>query len=435
MNIPLDQLYHYIQNVAEKIYGDLVVIYRFYPHGSKNINDLNNLENFNCENNSKEWLNKTICPLLWCNDQEPLDYEFYSRHLRVRPENQLTVILKSNGLYVPHKNLNYRRLSVFEKHLLLHSEQRSTNLKKYESDNELIPVYYWSHAVIARDWFRYAEHETFQKNAARKTFLIYNRAWSNTREYRLKFTDLLIDNNLVEHCQTTCNAIDPELGVHYTDHQFKNTQWKPSNKLENFFNTSTAHAASSASFETVNYNSTDIEIVLETLFDDSRLHLTEKSLRPIACGQPFILAGTHGSLRYLRNYGFKTFEDVWEETYDLIEDPQDRLTQIVALMQQIARWDADTKSKKMQIAQQIADHNRRWFFSQEFFDQATGELKTNLTVALAELDHPDNYKVDYWNQFASTPAVINFASVNQESQWPTKSDIDVVLAVLKNKTQ
>jgi hypothetical protein len=104
-------------------------------------------------------------------------------------------------------------------------------------------------------------------------------------------------------------------------------------------------------------------------------------------------------------------------------------------MQQIARWDADTKSKKMQMAQQIADHNRQWFFSQGFFDQVTGELKTNLTVALAELDHPDNYKVDYWNQFASTPAVINFASVNQESQWPTKSDIDVVLAVLKNKTQ
>jgi len=163
--------------------------------------------------------------------------------------------------------------------------------------------------------------------------------------------------------------------------------------------------------------------------------LTEKSLRPIACGQPFILAGTHGSLEYLRSYGFKTFENVWEENYDLVEDPRDRLTQIVALMQQIAHWDTDTKSKKMQMAQQIADYNRRRFFSQEFFDQVADELKTNLTVAFAELKHPDNYKVDHWNRLATTPEIVDFVSANQDLQYPTKSDIDVVLAVLKNKTQ
>jgi hypothetical protein len=434
MNIPLDQLYHYIQNVAEKIYGDLVVIYRFYPHGSKNINDLNNLENFNYENDSKEWLNKTICPLLWCNDQEPLDYEFYSNNLRVWPKNPWTSLLTSVGLNMPITNLNYRRASIFEKHILLHSDQRSDNLKKYKTNNELIPVYYWSHAIIARDWFRYAEHATFQKNA-RKTFLIYNRAWSNTREYRLKFADLLIEHDLVEHCQTTCNAVDPELGVHYTDHQFKNTQWKPNNKLENFFSATAADSTSSAAFDTKNYNSTDIEVVLETLFDDTRLHLTEKSLRSIACGQPFILAGTHGSLEYLRSYGFKTFENVWDETYDLVEDPRDRLTQIVSLMQQIVNWDSYTKSKKMQIAQQIADYNRRWFFSQGFFDQVTGELKTNLTVAFAELDHSDNYKVDYWNRLATTPAIIDFVSANQDLQYPTNSNINFVLNLLNNKTQ
>ena len=43
MNIPLDRLYHYIANIAQEIYSDRIVIYRFWPHGSKNINDLNNL--------------------------------------------------------------------------------------------------------------------------------------------------------------------------------------------------------------------------------------------------------------------------------------------------------------------------------------------------------------------------------------------------------
>ena len=42
MNVPLDRLYHYINNIAQEIYGDRVIIYRFFPHGSKNINNLQN---------------------------------------------------------------------------------------------------------------------------------------------------------------------------------------------------------------------------------------------------------------------------------------------------------------------------------------------------------------------------------------------------------
>jgi len=434
MSIPLDRLYHYIQSIAEQIYSDRVIIYRFYPHGSKNINDLNNLTDLNYNNDSKEWVDKAIFPLLWCNDQEPLDYEFYSKHLRVWPENPLLLILKSNDLYVPYKNLNYRRLSVFEKHILLHSEQRSTNLEKYRSDNELIPVYYWSHGIIAQDWFRYAEYETFQKKV-KKTFLIYNRAWSNTREYRLRFAELLIHLNLQKHCRTSINPIEPELGIHYDSHQFKNSAWRPRTVLENHFPISQAHSHYSADFDINDYNATDIEVVLETLFDDNRLHLTEKSLRPIACAQPFILAGTHGSLEYLRSYGFQTFSNVWDESYDLIEDPAERLIQIAELMKYISTWLPHQREQNMAEAQAIADYNRQHFFSQDFFNQLTDELKTNLMSAFDQLDHPENYRIDYWNQLASTPEIINFVSANQETHFPTKSDLDFILDLLKNKTQ
>ena len=424
MSIPLDRLYHYIEDIAQEIYNDRIIIYRFYPHGSKNINDLNNLYK------SDGWLERTIYPSIWCNDQEPLDYEFYRQHLRVRPDTTFVSILKSNNLYVPYKNLNHRRISVFKTHILLHSEKRSKNLEKYQDDNELISVYYWSHGVIAHDWFRYAEHETFQKKV-KKTFLIYNRAWSNTREYRLKFADLLIKNNLIEHCQTTCNVIDPDLGVHYTDYQFKNTLWKPNNKLENFLKPTTADSTSSADFQTWDYNSTDIEIVLETLFDDDRLHLTEKSLRPIACAQPFILAGTHGSLEYLRSYGFVTFGDVWDESYDLVEDPEERLIMIADLMKQIANWAPRVKERKMAQAQEIAQHNHQRFFSQDFFNQMIDELKTNLISAFIELGNPKNYKIDHWNKLALLPEIINFVSTNKDTHYPTKSDLDFILNLLK----
>jgi hypothetical protein len=434
MNIPLNRLYHYIENIAQEIYGDPIIIYRFWPHGSKNINDLNPLNDYRADQNCKEWVIRTTYPSAWCNDQEPLDYDFYSKNLLTKPDDVFSLLLKSNGLYQPSTNLNYRKQSIFKKNILLHSERRSENLNKYQLANELIPVYYWSHAVIARDWFRYAKHESFHKNTT-KTFLIYNRAWSNTREYRLKFTDLLIENDLIEHCQITCNSIDPELNVHYANHRFKNPVWKPINQLENYVGPSTANSTSSADFDTDDYNSTEIEVVLETMFDDSRLHLTEKSLRPVACGQPFILAGTHGSLEYLRGYGFKTFGNIWDEQYDTIENPKDRLIKITELMQCIANWSAADRKNKLAQARAIAEYNRQHFFSQEFFNQVVNELKTNLATAFAELDNPKNYKIDYWNKLAATPEIIDFVSANQEIYWPTKTDLEYVLSVLGNKTQ
>ena len=316
----------------------------------------------------------------------------------------------------------------------MHSEKRSHNLEKYQADDELIPVYYWSHAVIAQDWFRYAKHETFQKNA-KKTFLIYNRAWSNTREYRLRFTDLLVKNNLLLHCQTSCNIVDPDLHIHYTDHTFKNPQWRPTNMLENFLQPTTADANSSADFNTVDYNSTEIEVVLETLFDDDRLHLTEKSLRPIACGQPFILAGTHGSLEYLRSYGFKTFDSVWDESYDQITDPEERLTAVVDLMRQISTWDESTKKKKLSQAQTIADYNQQWFFSQEFFDLVVNELKINLKLAFDKLEQCNNYKpwIDRWSHLKSYPEITEYLKNNQNLQLPTTDSVDQTILIAQNR--
>ena len=164
-------------------------------------------------------------------------------------------------------------------------------------------------------------------------------------------------------------------------------QWQPTHVLENWLQPTTANASSSADFNTDDYNSIDIEVVLETLFDDARIHLTEKSLRPIACGQPFILAGAAGSLPYLKSYGFKTFDKCWDESYDFKADPEKRLIKITELMKHINEWDANTYTNKMAQALAIADYNRQHFFSKEFFNHVVNELKTNLKSGLMALDN------------------------------------------------
>jgi hypothetical protein len=420
MSIPLDRLYHYVETVAQDIYNDHVIIYRFWPHGSKNLKNLSLLKYYS-------WQERTIFPRIYCQDQEPLDYDFYHIKINLHPWVE---ILKSINRYTPKGNLNYFNQSLFKKSILLHSEKQSYHVEKYQQDGELIPVYYWSHAVIARDWFRYAKHVK-QNKQANRTFLIYNRAWSGTREYRLRFLELLVKLELQHNCLTSVNAIEPELNIHYNSHEFKNPAWKPQTVLENFFPTSTAQSHYSADFDIEDYEATDIEVVLETLFDDTRLHLTEKILRSIACGQTFILAGTYGSLEYLRSYGFVTFDDIWDESYDLVKDPEERLMRIADLMKQIANWTHTVRERKMAEARAIADYNKQHFFSQEFFNLVVNELRTNLKLSLKEFEVYNNSKawIAWQQELITHPEITEFLKTSKDTAAPTQEQLDFIMSL------
>lgn len=373
MTIPLDRLYHYIENTCQEIWPESVIIYRFFPHGSKDFANLTYLRN------NYQRIELMTKPYVFCHDQEPLNYSLYDSATN-HTKSEIDFVRRVGS--VKHNMRDYP-IDIWDWALLIHSEKNSKELAQYEQDG-FVGVYYWSHALIARDWFRFAEHIR-QRKQSKKTFLIYNRAWAGTREYRLKFAEYLPKLKLDQDCIMRINPIDPTLGKHYNLHTFKNPMWRPTTVLEQFFPLCTADSHYSADFDLADYESTDIEVVLETLFDDSRLHLTEKSLRPITLGQPFILAGTPGSLEYLRSYGFKTFGHIWDEQYDLETDPDYRLVKITNLMRQIANWTPEVRQSKLAEAQAIAEYNRKHFFSVEFFNQLRQELKDNLTTAFNKL--------------------------------------------------
>jgi len=417
MSIPLDQLYPFIEHIA----GKTVELRRFYPHGSKNIEDLNPIR-------IPLGYQQFISPLIFCYDQEPLDFARYQYCGNELPKFK-SLFKKYN---LEGYNFQTSRRNIYDKSLLIHSEKNSAEVETYRN-NWFIPVYYWSHAIISLDWFRYARHITQLKNI-KKTFLIYNRAWAGTREYRLKFSELLIKLGLENHCQTSVNPVEPELGIHYKLHKFKNPAWRPATVLENIFPVSTAQSHYSADFDIEDYEATDIEVVLETLFDDCRIQLTEKSLRPIACAQPFILASTHGSLEYLRSYGFKTFGHVWDEDYDLIENHKERLTRIADLMQEIANWTPEERVVKMAEAQVIAEYNCQRFFSQEFFDLVVNELKDNLQAGLEELENTNTSRlwIERRKKLWKIPEYQeSWYDFGPDSYWPGRTRQDILKVVAR----
>jgi hypothetical protein len=177
-----------------------------------------------------------------------------------------------------------------------------------------------------------------------------------------------------------------DTGNDYREHRFKNQNINISTRnLEDYFFNNQTTSAASADYSSEDYQTCGIEVVLETLFDDSRIHLTEKILRPIACAHPFILVSTPGSLKYLHRYGFKTFHDLIDESYDRIQDPVKRLQAIIELMTDISNMPTDDKKILFQKMSEIAKQNQERFFSEDFQSQVVQEFKQNLDQGMKKM--------------------------------------------------
>ena len=393
MNIPLDNLYHWV----ESLLPDPAVLYVFRPPGSKKISDCN-------------WLNDydqtTVYrfPGVIAHDQEPLDWNLYNcpeQYLKLgrwdsynkwpeqllKSDNQLTT--DSDILRLRYfSNFNLKSLvyiissSIYDQIILIHSEKNSKDLEKYQQ-NGFLCVHYWSHAVIARDWYRFAEHDKRLNSTTQSThkFLIYCRDWSHRREYRLKFLEMLVTNKLDQDSLTSVMHNNSD-NIHCLDYKFLNPQFELSDpttilQIQNNNFPSTA----SADYDYCDFINTQISVVLETVFDDSRVHLTEKTLKPIACGHPFLLAAGPNSLEYIRSYGFKTFAPWIDESYDSELDSFKRLEKIIDSMKQIQKLQGQELEDFNKAVKAIADYNKEYFFSKKFFNILEAELKNNLVRA------------------------------------------------------
>lgn len=91
-----------------------------------------------------------------------------------------------------------------------------------------------------------------------------------------------------------------------------------------------------------------INLVTESAFHYPSQHPSEKLIKPILTKRGFILVGASGLLNVLREFGFKTFDSVWDESYDSITDASQRLLSIVNLVNDLSKQDLNTLIKQVQ---------------------------------------------------------------------------------------
>jgi len=72
--------------------------------------------------------------------------------------------------------------------------------------------------------------------------------------------------------------------------------------------------------------------------DYNGLHITEKTYKALI-SQPFIIVGQYGHLEKLREWGFQTYPELFDESYDLIENPMERIDFIIDEIERLCNMD------------------------------------------------------------------------------------------------
>tara|TARA_Y100001963_G_C6783167_1_gene451102 strand:+ start:1582 stop:2823 length:1242 start_codon:yes stop_codon:yes gene_type:complete len=88
------------------------------------------------------------------------------------------------------------------------------------------------------------------------------------------------------------------------------------------------------------------------------MFITEKTYRAL-CFHPTIIAGNKGILKYLRELGFKTFPNFFDESYDDIENDHDRIFAVVNEVERICKLSVDEVHKMAKESFDIVLHNQR----------------------------------------------------------------------------
>ena len=97
-----------------------------------------------------------------------------------------------------------------------------------------------------------------------------------------------------------------------------------------------------------------IDVVAES--DVFNYHwLTEKVAKPLATGKPFVLLGGRNSLQLLRDWGFVTFGDMIDESYDDEEVPTLRIEKIIRSLKQV--YHSPARQQLVEQMNQTAQHN------------------------------------------------------------------------------
>jgi hypothetical protein len=106
-----------------------------------------------------------------------------------------------------------------------------------------------------------------------------------------------------------------------------------------------------------------VYVPTETVYFGRRQHITEKTFKAIALEMPFVLVAPVGSLEYMREYGFKTFAGVLDESYDTETDDIKRIERVTKLLKDLDNLTVKERQSIHRACLPIVEHNFNHFYN------------------------------------------------------------------------
>jgi hypothetical protein len=260
-----------------------------------------------------------------------------------------------------------------------HSTEKEGFLKYHDNYYDW---YYFYHGFAALDWFGNIPYRRPITQYS-KVFISFNNLYTEKRSYRLSLVAKLLESGLKDRGFISMNQSDIASKIKNEIFSSNSSISRENKKL--IFNTMLPDPPK-LTIDTDNHDGSlsandDLEvlsrglwhIVTETIFYDQKLHLTEKIFKPIVAQRPFILVGAPGNLAYLKTYGFKSFEQWIDESYDQEQDHDRRLDMIVGEIKKLCSLPEHELARIYQEMRPILQHNFNWFYGGGFRKLITAE--------------------------------------------------------------
>lgn len=274
-----------------------------------------------------------------------------------------------------NEDLNYSKGAVNS--AVITSEWDSDFVAKVQDIYGWKHYYYFYHGWAAMDWYR-GYNRSFlmpepEDRLITKSFISPNRIIGGYRAHRLLLMYHLVksrvDNAWISF--PACCPVEKETPLEIADRFVKNypdiKQVMSEVHLPKCFPGENDHPMHSCWLSLFNETAQSmLYMVTETIYTGRRNHLTEKTFKPICMKIPFIILSTANSLEYLRRYGFKTFDFLWDESYDQETDDLVRIEKVANILAELDTLSIKELQQIYRHSLPVVEHNYQHFYGGNF---------------------------------------------------------------------
>jgi len=290
-----------------------------------------------------------------------------------------------------------------------------TSNNKLSHDNVFVLNYHLYNSYFDNVWPKHVEFD-YNQTLREKKFFCPNR---QERLHRILAVDHFIKKDFVKHSYISCpfvelqyaisnkDLLEDNFGTKITDLSY-NRKYKSidellqynfsENQISRFQNSLPLYLEGEENKHLSARNLPDISsyfkqsywsIVTERDFfkSDQYEGFTEKTVKCILFGHPFIIIGLPNTLSYLRKLGFMTFGRFIDESYDNIQDDDKRLCAAFEQIDNLAALNYNDLQLQRKKMIPILKHNYKRFF--EIHNSLPNIEMVNLLEQLADNHHQE----------------------------------------------